>query len=177
MSKSTIAAVGLGTNLGDRLDNLLRARRGLEALPGCHDFCFSPIYETAPVDCPEPLPFLNAAVCFETRLAPHTLLGELLDLEDEAGRTRPYANAPRPLDLDLLIHGQSQVAEDDLRVPHPRLAQRLFVLAPLADCLGTDHPVPGTGATLGRLLARRRELEGAGSVVRIRHPQWATGTR
>ena len=134
-------AVGLGSNLGDRHGNMNTGATALQGLAGCRTFCWSSFYETTPVDCIDDLPFLNAAVRFETRLDPYSLLTALLDIENSLGRQRPYMNAPRPLDLDLLFYDELLLDETRLQLPHPRLHQRLFVLVPLTEVAGRmKHP-------------------------------------
>lgn len=113
----------------------------------------SPLYRTEPVGGPRQPDFLNAVAAGRTRLSPLDLLALLLRLEARAGRDpRGERNAPRPLDLDLLLYGDLQLRLPGLVLPHPRLARRRFVLAPLADLL-PDRVVPGTGRTVASLLA------------------------
>jgi len=172
-TEETIVAVALGTNLGDREGNLIAAREALSHLPRCRAFHYSGLYETDAVDCAEPHPFLNAVVTFRTAVAPLALLSRLQQIEAHAGRQRPYPNAPRTLDLDLLFYGDRLIDTPRLTIPHPRLEQRRFVLVPLADCVGPDWRHPRTGAPLQRLLARSLDTEGD-TVRSWRHPQWAT---
>ena len=104
----------------------------LDALPGTRVVARSSLYRSAPVDAAGP-DFINAVVELETTLAPQPLLDELHRLEGRAGRERPYRHAPRTLDLDLLIHGHAAMETATLTLPHPRMAQRAFVLVPLAE--------------------------------------------
>jgi len=142
--------VGLGSNLGDAGATLDSAIRQLAALSDTHSVQASPRYRTQPMDADGP-DFLNAVVQLHTRLSPHELLRALQAIEAAHGRERPYPNAPRTLDLDLLLYGELIVQDTALTVPHPRLHERAFVLAPLAD-LCPDAVVPGLG-TVRSLLA------------------------
>ncbi len=139
------AALGLGSNLGDRFGWLQQAATRLQALRGCSAWRFSGIYETDPVDCPSPLTFLNAAATLETTLAPQELLAEVQAIETALARERPYRNAPRTIDIDLLLIDELIVDTPTLTLPHPRMLERLFVLAPLAEVAGAWlHPTTGT---------------------------------
>jgi 2-amino-4-hydroxy-6-hydroxymethyldihydropteridine diphosphokinase len=104
----------------------------------------SSIYRTAPVDALGP-DFLNAVAVLETRLAPDELLTELQRVEAMHGRERPYRNAPRTLDLDLLLYGDATLVSPRLTVPHPRLHERAFALVPLAEVAPADLMIPGRG--------------------------------
>ena len=127
----TRAAIGLGSNLGDRMEHLDAANEALEALGRI--VATSPVYETAPVGGPEQGPYLNAVTVIDTELSPQQLLGRLLDIERTRGRERAERWAPRTLDLDILLYGDASIDEPGLRIPHPRLAERRFVLDPLLD--------------------------------------------
>ena len=124
--------IGLGANLGDRQSTLRDALVALNALPGTRLVRVSPLYRSAPVDAGGP-DYLNAVAELATSLAPHSLLQSLQGIEQAAGRERPYRNAPRTLDLDILWFGDHVIDTADLVVPHPRMADRAFVLRPLAD--------------------------------------------
>lgn len=138
------AYLGLGSNVGDREANLQSAVDGLAARAG-PVVAISPVYETEPVGGPPQPDYLNAVVVVETALSPRQLLGVAKSLEAEAGREPPPGPGvspeeiaerrwgPRPLDVDVLMVGDERVDEPDLVVPHPRIHQRAFVLAPLAD--------------------------------------------
>ena len=102
------------------------------ALPQTQLLHQSSLYRTAPVDSTGP-DYINAVVEISTRLAPHALLAQLQALEHSAGRVRPYRNAPRTLDLDILLYGDQVLNTATLQVPHPRMMQRAFVLVPLAE--------------------------------------------
>lgn len=145
------ALVGLGANLGDARATLQAARHALAALPGCRLLACSALYRSAPVEAGGP-DFLNAVALLRCTLAPAALLAALHAIEQAHGRERPYLNAPRTLDLDLLLHGQQQCAEAALRLPHPRLHLRAFVLLPLLE-LRPALQVPGLGALAAQLPA------------------------
>ena len=126
------AFVALGGNLGDALANVRHALDALATLPDtCLSAC-SRLYRTAPHEASGP-DFINAVARLETRLSAPQLLDALQALENEAGRQRPYANAPRTLDLDILLYGDARIDSPRLTVPHPRMQGRAFVLCPLAD--------------------------------------------
>lgn len=127
------AYVALGSNLGDRRAHLDAALAALAALPGTRPDAVSVIYETAPVGPPGQQDYLNAVARLATTLAPLDLLDSLLAIEQSRGRIRAERWGPRTLDLDLLLHGDAVLAEPRLTLPHPRLHERAFVLAPLAD--------------------------------------------
>jgi 2-amino-4-hydroxy-6-hydroxymethyldihydropteridine diphosphokinase len=145
-----LAYVGLGANLGDPAAALRAAQESLAFLPQTQLHRVSSVYRTAPIDALGP-DFLNAVAVLETRLTPDELLTELQRIEAEHGRERPYRNAPRTLDLDLLLYGDATVASPRLTVPHPRLHERAFALVPLAEVAPADLVIPGRG-TLRQLL-------------------------
>ncbi|MBO9648914.1 MAG: 2-amino-4-hydroxy-6-hydroxymethyldihydropteridine diphosphokinase [Variovorax sp.] len=126
------AHVAIGANLGDARAAVLRAMADLGTLPETRVVARSSLYRSAPVDAIGP-DFINAVVELETGLEPESLLRELQRLELGAGRERPYRNAPRTLDLDLLFHGEVVMATEVLTLPHPRISERAFVLLPLAE--------------------------------------------
>lgn len=144
------ACIGLGANLGDARATLDQAVTALAALPGCRLRACSGHYRSAPVDAVGP-DFINAVVLIDTDLAPLALLAALQAIESAHGRERPYRNAPRTLDLDLLLYGDALIDLPTLQVPHPRGHQRAFVLAPLAE-VAPGLVWPGRG-TLENLLA------------------------
>lgn len=127
-----IAYVGLGANLGDPLATLRAAILALSERPGMKLLGQSAFYRSTPVDAGGD-DYINAVVQVETVLSPLSLLHTLMDVERAAGRERPYRNAPRTLDLDLLLFGNETVDLPDLQVPHPRMWERAFVLQPLAE--------------------------------------------
>lgn len=149
----TLALVALGSNVGARETHLAGALAGLRALPRTRLVAVSNVRETAPEGCPPGSgAFLNAVALLETQLAPRALLAELQELEARAGRLRLAPNAPRTLDLDLLLHGDAVLDEPGLQLPHPRLHLRAFVLEPACDVApGLRHP------RLGRTLRELRD--------------------
>ena len=145
------AFVGLGSNLGDRREALSSAVDGLRA--GGDVVAVSPLYETEPQGGPEGQPpYLNVVVELRTAGTPHQLLRRCQDLEAAAGRVRTVRFGPRTLDADVLLFGDAVVDEPDLQVPHPRMRERRFVLAPLSD-LAPD-------------LVARETLDASGGAVR-----------
>lgn len=135
--------VGVGANLGDAQAQVLAAVQDCAAMPDSRLVACSSLYRTAPIDSSGD-DFINAVLRLETALAPLALLDALQNIETRHGRERPYRNAPRTLDLDLLLYGQRTLALPRLTVPHPRLHERAFVLAPLAELL-PDLAIPGRG--------------------------------
>lgn len=129
----TFAYLGFGSNLGDRLAHLQAALDGLALAPGISVSAVSAVYETEPVGGPEQPAYLNAVVALETQLGARELLGAARRLEAAAGRVRQERWGPRTLDVDVLFVGDEVVDSPDLVVPHPRIAERGFVLVPLAD--------------------------------------------
>lgn len=125
------AYIALGANLGDARATVLQAMDALGAIKGTRLVKRSALYSTAPIASSGP-DYVNAVVEVTTQLSAPALLHELQALETAAGRQRPYRNAPRTLDLDLLLYGEAHIDSPALVVPHPRMAQRAFVLVPLA---------------------------------------------
>ncbi|MET0333972.1 MAG: 2-amino-4-hydroxy-6-hydroxymethyldihydropteridine diphosphokinase [Rhizobacter sp.] len=140
-----LAYVGLGANLGEAVATLRQAIAELGTLPGTRLDAVSSLYRSAPVDATGP-DYVNAVAAVRTALAAHELLAHLQAIETRQGRERPYRNAPRTLDLDLLLYGDEQIATPDLTVPHPRMHERAFVLLPLAELAGDKLLIPGRGA-------------------------------
>lgn len=139
----TLAYIGIGANLGDALRNVAQAFTALATLPATRIVARSSLYRTAPVDA-DGDDFINAVACIETRLTPTALLAALLAIEQAQGRARTYRNAPRPLDLDILLFGTQQLQTAALTIPHPRLTQRAFVLIPLLQ-IAPSIDIPGMG--------------------------------
>ena len=127
-----LACVGLGANLGDAAQAVRDAITSLAATPGVSLVQASSLYRSAPVDATGP-DYINAVACIATTLTAPALLRVLQAIEQAAGRKRPYRNAPRTLDLDLLLYGDARVASPELTVPHPRMGERAFVLLPLRE--------------------------------------------
>ena len=132
IAPGTTAYIGLGANLGDAPGTLGAAVASVAALPGTKLLRGSSLYRSAPVDATGP-DYYNAVVAVRTSLAPRDLLTALQAIEAGAGRERPYRNAPRTLDLDILLFGGHVIDTPTLTVPHPRLRERAFVLLPLAE--------------------------------------------
>jgi 2-amino-4-hydroxy-6-hydroxymethyldihydropteridine diphosphokinase len=143
----TRAFVGLGSNLGERETTLRAAIGRLRTLPEVEVRAVSSLRDTEPVGYVDQPRFLNGAVELETALSARSLLGVLLELERAFGRDRTAAppQGPRTLDLDLLLYGDATIDEPLLRVPHPHLHERRFVLEPLAE-LDPDLEIPGQGS-------------------------------
>jgi 2-amino-4-hydroxy-6-hydroxymethyldihydropteridine diphosphokinase len=146
------AFVGLGSNLGDRETTLRAAVGRLRALPQTEVRAVSALRDTDPVGNVEQPRFLNGAVELETGLSPRALLASLLELERSFGRDRSSSppQGPRTLDLDLLLYGDQAIDEPALKVPHPRLHERRFVLEPLLE-LDPGLVVPGRGSVQAML--------------------------
>jgi 2-amino-4-hydroxy-6-hydroxymethyldihydropteridine diphosphokinase len=157
----TLALIGLGSNLGDRKTELDAAVAALAQAPGIDVRAVSRYHETAPVGGPKGQgDYLNAAAAVETTLEPLDLLHLLQEIERRGGRVRTVRWGPRTLDLDLLLFGDRVIATAELQVPHPRMAERLFVLEPLAEIApGAVDPV--TGRTIAELLSA---CQGSGTV-------------
>jgi 2-amino-4-hydroxy-6-hydroxymethyldihydropteridine diphosphokinase len=164
MAKRVRAFVGVGANLGDAVATVLAALHSLGRLPDTQDVACSSLYRSAPVEAVGP-DFINAVAELHTGLPALALLRELQSIEHDFGRVRSVRNAPRTLDLDLLLHGEQMMRSDTLTLPHPRLHLRAFVLQPLAD-LAPDLRHPVLRRTIKELLAglsgqavRRSSLE------------------
>ena len=149
------AYVGIGSNLGDRLAHLRAAVHGLGAATSVSVVAVSAVYETAPVGGPPQPDYLNAVVALDTTLSPRGLLELAQALERDAHRVRGERFGPRTLDVDVLLVGEERVDEHDLEVPHPRLYERGFVLAPLRDL---DPDAAGPAPPGGWPGVRRTEL-------------------
>ena len=149
---AAIAFIGVGSNLADPLVQVRQALMELESIPGTRVTARSSLYRTSPVGYLEQPDFINAVASVQTTLKPQALLAALLAIENRHGRRRVMRNAPRTLDLDLLLYGEEVFDQDGLTLPHPRLHERAFVLAPLAE-IAPDATVPGRGRVQD-LLAR-----------------------
>lgn len=136
------AAVGVGTNIGDRYSNLMTAISLLRQSGHVVDMNVSPIYETTPVGYDDQQDFLNLCVSFKTDLEPIKLLDLLQSIENQQHRVRIIKNGPRSIDLDLLLYDDLTIDSERLVVPHPRMYQRAFVLKPLTDLGLYDGPIP-----------------------------------
>lgn len=141
--RATQAFVGLGANLGNRRATLEAALDAMRVLPRTRLLARSRLHASPPWQAGGP-DYLNAVARLQTGLDPHELLAALQAIEQRFGRTRAYRNAPRSLDLDLLLHGDTRLDTERLHLPHPRMHERAFVLRPLAE-LAPDLVVPGHG--------------------------------
>ena len=144
--------LSLGSNVGDRRANLENAVARLD-LPEVRVLRRSSLYETAPRDLPDQPWFLNQVVEVATTLFPRQLLARLLSIEREMGRKRTVSKGPRVIDLDILLFGDAVVNVPGLEIPHPRMAERRFVLEPLAELAG-DLRHPRTGKTIREMLTQ-----------------------
>ena len=135
--------IGIGANLGDAKAHVLNGIMQLGRLPKTSIIAQSSLFRTAPIDSSGD-DYINAVVSLDTVLTPHALLQALQDIEQRFGRERPYPNAPRTLDLDLLLYGAMTIADAILTVPHPRMIQRAFVLIPLLQ-IDPFITIPGHG--------------------------------
>jgi 2-amino-4-hydroxy-6-hydroxymethyldihydropteridine diphosphokinase len=147
----TRACIALGSNLGDPRQQVLDAMDALRALPDSQVLRCSRLYRTPPWGVLDQPDFVNAVVAIDTNSSPHALLDALQGIEQRAGRVRLERNGPRTLDLDLLYMDGVRIDDTLLTVPHPRIAERAFVLLPLAD-VAPDLQLPG--GTVAELLAR-----------------------
>jgi 2-amino-4-hydroxy-6-hydroxymethyldihydropteridine diphosphokinase len=138
------AFVALGANLGDPAAQVEQAMLELARLPDTRLVARSSLYLSKPVGYAEQPDFVNAVAQLSTRLAPRDLLEALLEIEARHGRRRDFKNAPRTLDLDLLLYDDLALHEHDLTLPHPRMCERAFVLQPLAEIAPT-RDIPGRG--------------------------------
>ncbi len=149
---TTTVYVGIGANLEDPVRQVRQAIDELDAIERTCVLAASSLYRSAPVGYADQPDFINAVAKLQTSLSPHELLEALHVIENRHGRQRSVRNAPRTLDLDLLLFGTSVVSEEMLTVPHPRMHERAFVLLPLAE-IAEDAHLPGP-ATLAQLLAQ-----------------------
>ena len=140
------AYVALGANLGDAQATLGAAFAALAALPATRLAARSALYRTAPLGVSGQPDYYNAVAALDTTLSARALLDALLAIETGHGRTRAYHQAPRTLDLDLLLYGDALIEADGLSVPHPRMHERAFVLVPLAEIAPPALAIPGRGA-------------------------------
>lgn len=138
------AYIALGSNLSEPQRQLRTAFDALARLPDTQLIARSSLYRSAPVGYADQPDFVNAVAAIRTALAPRALLGKLLELEREQGRVREFVNAPRTLDLDIVLYGEQMIHEPGLSVPHPRMHERAFVVVPLAE-IAPDALVPGRG--------------------------------
>ncbi|MFZ5482802.1 MAG: 2-amino-4-hydroxy-6-hydroxymethyldihydropteridine diphosphokinase [Pseudomonadota bacterium] len=144
MAETHTAFIALGANLGEPARQIESAFAALDGLEGTRLTARSALYVSHPEGYPEQPDYLNAVARIDTRLGPRPLLGRLLDIEQSHGRERTFRNAPRTLDLDILLFDALEVDECGLHIPHPRMHERAFVLIPLAE-LAPELVIPGQG--------------------------------
>ena len=147
------AYIGLGANLGAARQAVLGAIEAVASLPHTAVTQRSSLYRSAPVDAGGP-DYVNAVIEVRTGLAAPDLLAQLQQIEQGAGRTRPFRNAPRTLDLDLLLFGSASIASERLTVPHPRMQERAFVLLPLAEIAPQAVAPEALAAVTSQVIAR-----------------------
>jgi 2-amino-4-hydroxy-6-hydroxymethyldihydropteridine diphosphokinase len=158
VERSAVTAfVALGANLGDAARAVRDAMDGIDHLPGCRVSWRSSLYRSAPLESSGP-EYINAVVEVSTTLTAPAMLLALQSLEQQAGRERPYPNAPRTLDLDLLLYGDARIDSPALTVPHPRMHLRAFVLMPLAEIAPQYVPAQALEAVADQLCARVPEF-------------------
>jgi 2-amino-4-hydroxy-6-hydroxymethyldihydropteridine diphosphokinase len=162
----SVAYVALGGNLGDRLATIESAIRAVAENGDVT--AISSIYETDPVGFEDQPAFLNAVIELETQRTPEELLDALQSIEQQHGRQRTFPNAPRTLDLDLLLYGNEQRSSSQLTLPHPRLHERAFVLVPLAE-IAPDMLVTGHAASVAALLSR---IDAKSGIRKAGPPPW-----
>jgi 2-amino-4-hydroxy-6-hydroxymethyldihydropteridine diphosphokinase len=148
----TLSYIALGANLGEAEETLRTAVRELAALPNARLLATSSFYRTAPVGLKNQPDFINGALVLESHFSASEMLQHLFDIEQRFGRQRSVPNAARTLDLDLLLHGDTVSDSISLTLPHPRMHERAFVLAPLHE-IAPDLIIPGRGA-VSELLAQ-----------------------
>jgi 2-amino-4-hydroxy-6-hydroxymethyldihydropteridine diphosphokinase len=157
-SERVTAYVALGANLGDAASAVRHAMQALDSLPLTRVTQRSSLYKTAPIfaggESEAGPDYINAVVALETGLTAPALLQQLQQLEQAAGRERPYRDAPRTLDLDLLLYGSARIESQELTVPHPRMALRAFVLVPLAEIAPGLVPRAQLDAVADQAIAR-----------------------
>jgi 2-amino-4-hydroxy-6-hydroxymethyldihydropteridine diphosphokinase len=151
------AYIALGGNLGDPDLTLAQAMDDLAAIIGVTLISRSSLYRTAPVDSSGP-DYVNAVVEILTILTAPALLTQLQQLEQMAGRERPYRNAPRTLDMDILIYGDARVDSESLIIPHPRMTERAFVLVPLAEIAPRRVRADQLQAVSGQIITRMSDF-------------------
>ena len=148
----TVAYVGLGANIGEPRAQVLAAWDALGRIPQTRAIARSSLYRSAPMGYQDQPDFLNCVAKLETTLEPRALLSHLRQIERDLGRTRSFRDAPRTIDLDLLLYGSAVIDTPDLVVPHPRMHERAFVLEPLVE-LDPGAVIPGRGSAAEYLRA------------------------
>lgn len=164
VAQSHKACIALGANIGEPVARIAAGFAALAALPDTQLLARSSLYRSAPVGYADQPDFINAVAVIETMLAPHALLTALLEIEHTQGRVRDFANAPRTLDLDIVLYGDVVMHEPGLTIPHARMLERAFVLVPLAE-VAPEALVPGHGRV--RDLAGRVDVESVARLQRM----------
>lgn len=165
MNSKHTAFIGLGSNLENPCKQVSHALQALAGLPHIRVLARSSFYRSAPVGYLEQPDFINAVAQLETTLSPRALLDALLELERDCGRTREFRNAPRTLDLDVLLYDDLRHHEHNLTIPHPQMHLRAFVLQPLLE-IAPDCVIPGVGSVAEALSGcRQQQLERIADVV------------
>jgi 2-amino-4-hydroxy-6-hydroxymethyldihydropteridine diphosphokinase len=160
----TMVYLGLGSNLGDRMGNLTSSMKHLSQKVSIREI--SSVYETEPFGYEDQPLFLNAVLSAVTELGPFGLLAFVKQIEEGLGRQPGFRNAPRPIDIDILLYGDMIVRTGKLSIPHPGIVERAFVLVPLDEIAsGFAHPV--NGKSVGELLAQVSGIEGVRAVGRL----------
>ncbi len=167
------AYVALGANLGDAAQTLRDALASLTHTPGIRLVKASSLYRTAPIESSGP-DYLNAVAAVSTTLTAPDLLTALQAIENAAGRERPYRNAPRTLDLDLLLYGDGRIASPTLTVPHPRMGERAFVLVPLAEIAPEFVPEASLAVVSDQSIQRMPAADRAPEVLSMRRSVWVS---
>jgi 2-amino-4-hydroxy-6-hydroxymethyldihydropteridine diphosphokinase len=165
------AYLALGSNMGNREENLRQAIRTLHARDGIRVIAVSPIYETDPVGYVDQEAFFNMACAVETELPPESLLREVLAVEQELGRVRTIRWGPRTIDIDVLLYGDIRFSGADLQIPHPAMTERAFVLVPLRD-IWEGGSLPVFNRTIEYFLEQTEDYEGVRKWGTL---DWATG--
>lgn len=151
--------IALGSNLGNPVSQIKLAIEELKQLPSTKLISQSSLYGSAPIGYADQPDFINAVVLIETDFIPHDLLDALLNIEHRHGRTRAFLNAPRTLDLDILLFNDLECCDEKLTVPHPRMSQRAFVLKPMME-IAPDYYIPSQGhITLLLATCKEQRLE------------------
>ena len=163
MRDAVTAYVALGANLGDPVTTVQQAIDAIEAIDGSQVTRRSSLYRTGPIDSSGP-DYINAVVELSTLLSAPDLMIQLGRLEQDGGRQRPYRNAPRTLDLDLLLYGSAQIDSPRLVVPHPRMNTRAFVLVPLAEIAPQQVSPQALQAVADQSCRRITDISGAACV-------------
>ncbi|NGQ96402.1 2-amino-4-hydroxy-6-hydroxymethyldihydropteridine diphosphokinase [Brevibacillus sp. SYP-B805] len=165
------AYLALGSNMGEREQQLVRALKALQAAPGITVTALSKVYETEPVGYVEQGAFLNMVAAIETELPPLALLETVLAVEQELGRVRTVRWGPRTIDIDILLYGEERIDLPHLQIPHPEMTRRAFVLVPLAD-VWHGGPLPFWGQTIEACIRLAEDAKGVQTWGTL---DWETG--